>query len=67
MFCNVDELLNELNLSEEEKKKIVQDVRNDFPDDEMLFELHLIRVVHHRREKSSEKLENLQEIADPEV
>ncbi|HME55518.1 MAG TPA: hypothetical protein VKM55_25155 [Candidatus Lokiarchaeia archaeon] len=50
MLCDVDKLLNELNLSAEEKENLIQDVRADFPDDEMLFELHLIRVVRHIQE-----------------
>ena len=53
MLCDVDKILNELNLSAEEKENLIRDVRADFPDDEMLFELHLIRAVRHVQETNN--------------
>jgi len=53
MPCDVNKILDELNFSKEEKEKLIQDVRADFPDDEMLFELHVIRAAHHFHEKQS--------------
>lgn len=39
--------MEELNMSEEEKEKLVQEVRKEFPDDDMLFELHIFRLVKY--------------------
>jgi len=47
MLYNIENLLNELNLSEQEKKKLVKELRDEFPQDEMLFELHLYRAIQH--------------------
>lgn len=34
--------------SKEELEKIVNEIRNEFPHDEMMFELHLMRVLKTR-------------------
>ena len=40
-------LLEELDLTKEEKEKIIQEVKKEFPNDEMLFELHIFRIVQY--------------------
>ena len=42
-------------MSEEEKEKLVQEIREEFPQDEMLFELHLFRAVQYYRKIISNK------------
>lgn len=38
-------LAKEYNISQEALKKLEKEVREDFPDDEMMFELHMIRAL----------------------
>jgi len=45
MLYNIKNLLEELNLTKKEKEKVIQELRDEFPQDEMLFELHLYRAV----------------------
>ncbi len=45
MLYNIENLLEELNLTKKEKEDLIQELRNEFPQDEMLFELHLYRAV----------------------
>lgn len=45
MLYDIKILLKELDLSKKEKEKLVDEVRNEFPQDDMLFELHLFRAV----------------------
>jgi hypothetical protein len=47
MLYDIKILMEELDMSEEEKEKLVQEVRNEFPDDDMLFELHFFRLVKY--------------------
>jgi hypothetical protein len=54
MLYDRDALLRELNLSEDEKNKLVNEIKNEFPNDELLFELHLFRAVQYFK-----KLKNL--------
>jgi hypothetical protein len=44
---DINSFLEDLKLSEEDKEKLILEVRDEFPDDEMLFELHLYRIVQH--------------------
>jgi len=45
MLYNIENLIKEAKLSEKEKTKIIAEVREEFPQDEMLFELHLFRLL----------------------
>jgi len=45
MLYNIENLLEELNLTKKEKEDLIQELRDEFPQDEMLFELHLYRAV----------------------
>ncbi len=45
MLYDVEILLNELKMTDQEKEGLIKDLRNEFPEDEMLFELHLYRAV----------------------
>lgn len=52
---NINGLLEDLKLSKEEKEKLILEVRDEFPDDEMLFELHLYRTVQYLKKKPKDK------------
>ncbi len=54
MLYDIEILLKELNLSDEEKEKIIREVRMEFPDDEMLFELHLFRTVQYLKKQKNQ-------------
>jgi hypothetical protein len=51
MLYNVENLLEELHLTKKEKEDLIQEVRDEFPQDEMLFELHLYRAVQFLKKK----------------
>ena len=51
MLYNPEILMNELDLSKEEKEKLIEEVRKEFPNDEMLFELHIFRIVQYLKEQ----------------
>lgn len=55
MLYDIEILLKQLDISDDEKKKIIQDLKEDFPDDDMLFELHLFRVVQYLNKKKVDK------------
>ena len=45
MLYDIDILLKDLDLTNEEKAKLIKELKEEFPQDEMLFELHLFRMV----------------------
>ncbi len=47
MLYDIEILMEELDISDEEKEKLIQEVRKEFPDDDMLFELHIFRLVKY--------------------
>lgn len=47
---NVERLKKESGFSKETLKKIEDEVRKEFPDDEMMFKLHLLRVLSALKE-----------------
>lgn len=47
MLYDINILMEELDMSEEEKEKLVQEVRKEFPNDDMLLELHIFRLVKY--------------------
>ena len=51
MLYDIEVLLKELDISDDEKKKIVEDLKREFPNDEMLFELHLFRTVQFLKKR----------------
>ena len=51
MLYDKDILLKELDMSDEEKDKLIQDLKIEFPHDDMLFELHLFRAVQYLKKK----------------
>lgn len=38
-------------LTEAEKKELWKEVRKEFPDDEMMQEIHYVRLLHHHQTK----------------
>ncbi len=51
MLYNIEELLTEVNLSKKEKEALLKDLKDEFPQDEMLFELHLYRVIQYLKKR----------------
>lgn len=43
---NVEKILEEKGLTQKQIGLIKAEVRREFPDDEMMYELHLIRLIH---------------------
>jgi hypothetical protein len=43
---DIEQAFKESGLTKKQIEKIKQEVRNDFPDDEMMYELHVIRVLN---------------------
>ena len=58
MLYDIENLMNEAQLSEKEKKKIITELREEFPQDEMLFELHLFRVIQYLKKQKMKKSVN---------
>lgn len=58
MLYDIDNLLKEAKLSEKEKNKIITELREEFPQDEMLFELHLYRVIQYLKKQKMKKFVN---------
>ncbi len=55
MLYDIEVLLKELNLSKEEKENLINELREEFPKDEMLFELHLFRAVQFLKKQKKLK------------
>ena len=53
MLYDIEELLKEVNLSDKEKEEIIKDIKDEFPQDEMLFELHLFRVIQFLKKQKN--------------
>ncbi len=53
MLYDIEELLKEVNLSDKEKEEIIKDIRDEFPQDEMLFELHLFRAIQFLKKQKN--------------
>ena len=51
MLYDVEILLKELDLTDEEKKELIHDLKKEFPNDDMLFELHLFRIVQYLKNR----------------
>ncbi len=45
MLYDIDILLKDLDLTNKEKEELIKQLKEEFPRDEMLFELHLFRMV----------------------
>ena len=58
MLYDIENLMNEAQLSEKEKKKIITELREEFPQDDMLFELHLFRLVQYLKKQKMKKSVN---------
>ena len=55
MLYDIKALLEKLDISEKEKKKLVKQVREEFPQDDMLFELHLFRAINYLKKLKAKK------------
>jgi len=45
ILYDVDTLFEGLELTSQEKEKIINELRDEFPHDDLLFELHLFRMI----------------------
>jgi hypothetical protein len=45
------EVTSTVELTETEKEKLWEEVRKEFPDDEMMQEIHYVRLLHHHQTK----------------
>lgn len=57
MLYDLDILLKELDISDENKDKLIYELKNEFPHDEMLFELHLFRAVQYLKKENINELD----------
>jgi hypothetical protein len=55
MLYNIKLLLEELEISDKEKEELIKEVREEFPDDEMLFELHVFRAINYLKKLKNKK------------
>jgi hypothetical protein len=55
MLYDIKVLLEELDISDKEKEDLVKEVREEFPEDEMLFELHLFRTINYLKKLKTKK------------
>jgi len=53
MLYDIEILLEDLNLTIKEKEDLIKELRDEFPQDEMLFELHLYRVVQFLKKQKT--------------
>ncbi|MHA1395861.1 MAG: hypothetical protein ACTSRZ_20350 [Promethearchaeota archaeon] len=53
MLYNIETLLKDFNLTDKEKADLIRELRDEFPQDEMLFELHLYRVVQFLKKQKT--------------
>jgi len=58
MLYDIENLMKEANLSEKEKNMIITEIREEFPQDDMLFELHLFRMVQYLKKQKIKKSVN---------
>ncbi|MFO8020784.1 MAG: hypothetical protein R6U96_19330 [Promethearchaeia archaeon] len=55
MLYDVDTILKELHLPDQEKEDLVKELREEFPQDEMLFELHLYRAAQFLKKQKKDQ------------
>jgi hypothetical protein len=52
IFFDTDKLATELRISRDDFNSLKTSVREEFPDDEMMYQLHLLRALHRKSMKS---------------
>ena len=55
MLYDIEMLLKDLDISKKEKEELLKELREEFPEDDMLFELYLFRAVQHFKKLKSKK------------
>jgi hypothetical protein len=53
---NVDELVKNSGLPKARVQALLREIRNEFPDDELLRELHVVRAIMHEKDLYREQL-----------
>lgn len=56
MLYNIETLLKQLNLTDKEKEDLIKELRDEFPQDDMLFELHLFRVIQFLKKSENQQI-----------
>ncbi len=46
-------------LTDIEKEKLWEEIRKDFPDDEMMQQVHYVRLLHHRQTEGLSSVERI--------
>lgn len=46
IYFEIDMLAKELGLSEQKYNEIKHSIRGEFPDDELMYQLHIVRALH---------------------
>ena len=52
-------------ITDSEKEQIWEDVRREFPDDEVMQQVHYVRLLHHRQTEGFSSRERVQFFASP--
>ena len=55
MLYDIEMLLKDLDMSKKEKEELLKELREEFPEDDMLFELHLFRAVQYFKKLKTKK------------
>jgi len=53
MLYDIEMLFNDLDLTKEEKENLIKELKEEFPQDDMLFELHLFRAIKFLKKKQN--------------
>jgi len=53
IFFDTDKLATELRMSQNDYDALKSSIREEFPDDEMMYQLHLLRALHAPSKKSA--------------
>ncbi len=53
LLYNIKNLLNQLKISNKEKEDLIDELKTEFPNDEMLFELHLYRAIQYLKKRET--------------
>jgi len=56
VLYDIEILLKQLNLTDKEKEDLVREIRDEFPQDDMLFELHLFRVIQFLKKSENQQI-----------
>ncbi len=53
MLVDIETIFKKVKLTEKEKSQLIKEVRAEFPDDAMMFELHRIRAINRLEKRET--------------